>query len=464
MQNLLVTCLLAALLVACARPVPTGGALSSVDDRRPTSTPQHTSSSEPIATMQTPREASDTQPRVIAARMPRVEPGDAGQMGPLVGGLNGFAFDLYRAALEGEDGNLIYSPYSIALAFSMVYAGARDDTEAQMADVLGFLPQEGHHPAANALEHHLASLGADAPQVSEEQGEPFELRGANAVWGQREFPFEAAYLETLAEHYGAGVRTVDFAADPEAARRAVNSWVEDQTKGRIPDILPQGAIDQLTRLVLANAIYFKAGWLYPFEEGGTQDSSFTLLDGKEVTVPMMRQNVEAVPYAEGDGYQAVVLPYVGGTTEMMVIAPEAGRFTEVEAALSTDFLKRVRARADRNSATVSMPRFEVESELDLVSLLPGMGMPDAFEPGTADFSGIVKGIDLFISAAIHRATVSVDEEGTEATAATVVVVSEASASVEPPPHVTVDRPFIFAIVERETGAILFLGRVTNPVG
>jgi serpin B len=399
---------------------------------------------------------------LLAADRPRLRPaGDAARTEALVRGLNGFAFDLYAAAAE-SDGNLIYSPYSIAQAFSMVYAGARGRTEAQMADVLGFLPQQRHHPAANALDRHLAALDAGAPPAGEEQGEAFALRNANAVWGQRGFPFEDAYLEMLAAHYGAGVRTVDFVADPEGGRRAVNSWVKDRTEGRIPDVVPQGVINHDTRLVLANAIYFKAGWLYPFEEDGTEDGPFTLLDGSRVTVPMMRQESESVPYTQGEGYQAVMLPYAGETVEMMVVVPDSGRFAEIEAGMNASFLQRVRTASGRGAATLTMPRFDVTSALDLKQILPGMGMHDAFRPGAADFSGIARGEDLFISAALHRATITADEEGTEATAATVIAIAVGSAPAESPPHLTIDRPFIFSIVDRETGAILFLGRVTNP--
>ena len=467
MKRLLSTCILATLLAACAGPAAPGGAPTATGGGRAApaaSTAQPTpagETGEAVASMP-PTEAAGTGPELLAARAPRVEPGRAARAGELVEGLNGFVLDLYRAAVKGKDGNLVYSPYSIALAFSMVYAGARGRTEAQMAAVLGFLPQSRHHPAANALERRLASLGADAPRAVEEGGEPFQLRSANAVWGQKGFPFEDAYLRTLARHYGAGVRASDFAADPEGGRRAVNAWVEESTEGRIRDIVPKHAIDTDTRLVLANAVYFKAAWLYPFGEGDAEDSPFTLLDGSRVAVHMMHQGSEPVPYAEGPGYQAVILPYVGHTVEMVVVVPKQGRFDKVEAGMDPGFLKRVRATAGRVGATLSMPRFKFESDLPLAELLPGMGMPDAF--GNADFSGIAKGGGLSISGAFHRATIAADEEGTEATAATVLVVRETSASSETPPHLTIDRPFIFAIVERETGAILFLGRVTNPAG
>lgn len=403
---------------------------------------------------------SSSSDEVISADQERIDIStDEARTAELVDGLNGFALDFYQFVAEEDDGNLIYSPYSIALAFSMVYAGARGNTEAQIADVLGFLPQEHHHPAVNALDLYLASLGEDEPTSgAEQQGEAFRLAIANAVWGQRDFPFEEAFLETLASHYGAGMRVVDFIADAEAARQAVNAWVEERTEGRIRNAVPEGVITGRTRLVLANAIYFYAAWLFPFDESATEDGPFTLLDGSEVTVPLMHHRAARVPYAEGDGYQAAVLPYTGQNVDMVVILPESGRFGEIEAGLNTNFVDDVRAAAETHDVELTMPRFDFESDFDLTKILPEMGMPDPFGP--ADFSGIAQA-DLSISAAIHKATIAVDEKGTEATAATIIAIEE---SAMPPAELTIDRPFIFAIVERETGTILFLGRVTNPAG
>ncbi len=465
MKPALLICLLAALLTACASPNAPGSAPTANDSapaptaRAAMRTPVPRSG--PIATTQPPRGGSGAEPYLLAARVPRAQPGSKTGTAALANGLNGFAFDLYRAAVKGKDDNLIYSPYSIGMAFSMVYAGARGQTEAQMADVLGFLPQEQHHPAANGLERHLAALGTKAPPPGEGQGEAFRLNNANAVWGQRGYPFLDAYLRTLAEHYGTGVRPLDFQSNPEGGRKLVNDWVADQTEDRIRDIVPPGVINPQTRMVLANAIYFKAAWLFPFEKDATTDGPFTLLDGSRVAVPMMTQNMEPVPFAKYDDYQAVVLPYTGNTVDMVVIVPNAGRFDAIERRLSPGFLKNVRSATGRGSATITMPRFDFESDVPLTDLLPDMGMPDAFRDGTADFSGITGGRDLYISAALHRATIKVDEKGTEATAATVIAMDQ-SAAVAPPPHLTIDRPFIFAITERETGAILFLGRVTNP--
>ncbi len=459
MKRFPLACLVAVLLSACASPAPPGSVATSNGNGEATPTTQ--AANNPPASQPEPTVSAQSA-ELISARVPRVQPGSQTRKEALAKELNGFAFDLYHAVPGEQNSNLIYSPHSITTAFSMVYAGARGETEAQMAKVLHFLPQKHQHPAANALERQMAGLGSDAPPIGQEQGEAFQLKVANAVWGQRDFPFLDAFLQTLAQHYAAGVRAVDFGDDPEGVRKIINGWVSDQTKGHIPDILPQGIIDESTRLVLANAIYFKAGWLYPFDENGTQDGPFTRLDGSKVAVPMMHQGIgPTFEYGVGDDYQAVVLPYTGETVEMVVIVPKTGRFEAVEADLGADFLENVRAGTKPRELVLSMPRFDFESQLNLTEILPGMGMPDAFDSGLADFGGINKGGGLFISAALHRATIAVDEKGTEATAATAIAMA-ASAPATPPLHLTIDRPFIFTIVERETGTILFLGRVMNP--
>ncbi len=375
-----------------------------------------------------------------------------------VEGINAFAFDFYRFVTEQHDGNLIYSPASIELAFSMVYAGARGETETQLADVLGLLPQDDQHLAANGLDGHLGKLdvGVRVP----EEGEPFELSIANAVWGQRDYPFEADFLQTLAQHYGAGMNIVDFEREAEAARQLINEWIADRTQGQIEDMIPEGALDGMTRLVLVNAIYFKAGWLFPFDASATADSAFTLLDGAEVTAPMMHHRAARVPYAQHDGYQAIALPYTGETVEMVVVVPDAGQFEAIESQLSPEFLAAARAGADTYDVNLRMPKFDFKSDLDLTAILPEMGMPVPFDSALADVSGI-SDTGLFIDTALHSATIAVDEQGTEATAATVIAIAE---SAMPTAEVMLDRPFVFAITDARTGAILFMGRVMNPVG
>ena len=395
---------------------------------------------------------------VIQSEKPRVTSPDVSgaDLATLVEGNSAFAFNLYQALREG-DGNLFYSPYSISLALAMTYAGAQGETAQQMADTLQFvLPQNRLHPAFNDLDLELARRGEGAEG---KDGEGFRLNIVNAIWGQKDYEFLSDFLDLLAENYGAGLRVLDFASAPEESRITINNWVSDQTEGRIEDLIPQGLIDALTRLVLTNAIYFNAAWQYPFEEDMTEDGPFYLLDGGEVTVPMMRQT-ELLGYAEGDGYQAVELPYDGGELSMIILLPQAGQFETFEGSLDAQQVDEIIGRLEHRQVTLAMPRFEFESSFGLREALVAMGMPVAFS-GDADFSGMTGNRDLFIAEVIHKAFVSVDEAGTEAAAATAVVMPTSM----PPDEiieVTVNRPFVFLIHDIETGAILFIGRVVNP--
>jgi serpin B len=384
---------------------------------------------------------------------PQVESSD---LEKLVDGNSAFAFDLFQALRE-EEGNLFYSPYSISLALAMTYAGARGETEQQMADTLHFLlPQETLHPAFNTLDLELAKRGQE---VTEEEGDTFQLNIANSIWGQQNFEFLPEFLDTLALNYGAGLRLVDFINATEEARQAINQWVEDQTEEKIKNLIPEGTLNEMTRLVLANAIYFNAGWMYPFEEANTKDSSFHLLDGSTVTAPFMSQE-EEFRYAEGDGYKAVELPYVGGKTSMVILLPEEGQFNTFEESLDSPRVEQIISALQMQNVRLSMPKFEFESAFSLKEILAEMGMPKAFDQ--ADFSGMDGKMDLFISEILHKAYVSVDEEGTEAAAATAVIVS-LTALPEAPIEMTLDHPFIFMIRDIETGTILFMGKVMNPV-
>jgi len=239
----------------------------------------------------------------------------------------------------------------------------------------------------------------------------------------------------------------------------INNWVSDQTEGRIEDLIPQGLIDTWTRLVLTNAIYFNAAWQYPFDEDATYDGTFYLLNGDEITVPMMRQT-EWFGYGEGDGYQAVELPYDGGELSMVILLPTAGYFASFEDLLDAQWLDEIVGRLERREVALTMPKFKFESDFMLGETLAAMGMPDAFLWEVADFSGMTGNRDLFIRDVIHKAFVSVDEAGTEAAAATALVMPTAMPPGELA-EVTVDRPFVFLIHDR-TGTVLFVGRVVNP--
>ncbi len=407
------------------------------------------------------REPAAVSDEMRSAKERAVPSASQSDVADLVKGNSTFAFDLFHA-LRSQDGNLFYSPHSISLALAMTYAGAKGQTEIQMADTLHFLmPQDRLHPTFNDLDLQLASRGET---TQDRDGEGFKLNIVNAVWGQRGHEFQEPFLDVLAESYGAGVRPVDFQTAPEESRTAINDWVAENTENRILDLIPPDVISSLTRMVLTNAIYFNASWTYPFQEAKTRNQSFHLIDGGSVDVPMMRTD-EEFGYAAEDGYQVVDLPYVGNELSMTVIVPDRGRFREFEDSLDAALVDRILADLKGRYVTLELPKFEFESQFRLRETLKSMGMYDAFDITASDFSGMdgrscFAGDPecLYIREAVHKAFVSVDEAGTEAAAATAVVMQTESARPRPI-KVTVDRPFIFIIRDRESDAILFVGRV-----
>jgi len=381
----------------------------------------------------------------------------------VVAGNNAFALDLY-ARLRAQEGNLFLSPYSISTALAMTYAGARGETQKQMAQVLHFgLDQARLHPAFRAL---MAAITVPTRARMRRAGPPaqmFELHIANALWGQKGYPFVEAFLKTTHENYGAGLREVDFRADTEAARLAINKWVEAQTKEKIKDLIQRGVLDRMTRLVLTNAIYFKSEWQSQFRKEATREGDFTLADGAKVKVPMMRQT-RYFPYAETDDLQIAELPYVGGATSMVILLPrKADGLAALEKALNAAALAGWLQGLKHRFLALSMPRFKTTSQFALGATLKQMGMPDAFDGARANFRamGGTPEENLFISAVVHKAYVDVNEWGTEAAAATAVAM--AGTGMPPKPvEFRADRPFLFLIRHRPTGSILFIGRVMNP--
>ncbi len=391
----------------------------------------------------------------LASELPRdLDPGvDEATLDALVAGNTAFAVDLYHA-LRAEEGNLFNSPLSISTALAMTYGGARGETADEMAAVMHYdLGQEGTHPAFNALGLALDSRG----QAAVEDGDPFRLHIVNDVWGRTDYAFEASYLDLLALNYGAGLRLLDYVNDPEGSREIINEYIESQTEELIKDLLPEGSITAGTVLVLTNAVYFKASWDTPFEESLTEPAPFNLLGGGVVEAQMMRQD-SAMGYAEGEGFQAIEMDYKGNELSMVIIAPEAGAFAQFEADLSAERLTDIIDGIEPGNVSLRMPKFKFSDDTGLTQTLQDMGMVQAFNGG--DLSGINGVGGLEITDVLHKAFVAVDEAGTEAAAATAVVVGETSVPVFS--EVNLDRPFIFLIRDIETGAILFLGRVVDP--
>jgi serpin B len=369
--------------------------------------------------------------------------------------INAFGLDLYRT-LATDTPNAVFSPASIALALGMARAGARGQTAAEMDAVLHELASDEHPGWLNALDQALAARSG----TFEDQGGnalPVALRIANAPFAQRGMPLEQAYLDALAERYGAGLRLVDYVTDTEGARRLINGWVDEQTEQRIPELLVPGVLTPDSRLTLVNAIYLKAPWLTPFPAESTAPGPFARVDGSTVTVQLMAVS-DTMGYAAGTGWRAIDIPYIGGSLAMTVIVPDD--LAAFERGLTADGLAAVTGALAETQVSLTLPRFSIETKAEMAGVLAALGMPSAFDE-RADFSGITTAEKLVISAVIHQANIDVDEKGTEAAAATAVVMRATGMPTEPV-TVRVDRPFLFALRDVPTGAILFFGRVTDP--
>jgi serpin B len=324
-----------------------------------------------------------------------------------------------------------------------------------MATAMHFtLPPDDLFAAQDALDLALASRATDG---TSSDTRPFELHTANSIWGQTGKSFVSDFLDTLAVNYGAGLYVLDFADDPEAARGTINDWVAQQTHDKITDVLPDGSITNNTALVLTNAIYFNAAWAKPFDASETADRPFAV-GGTQVSVSSVH-GISDAQYAEGDGWKAGELPYDGGKLAMDIIVPDD--LAAFESTLTAAQLAAITGGMQPASLETTLPKFSFSSPFDLGDALKALGMTDAFTYGAADFSGIDGMLDLFVAKVLHKGFVAVDETGTEAAAATAVVVEPGSAEI--PSHtLTVDKPFVFLIRDLPTGEILFVGRVTDP--
>jgi len=396
-----------------------------------------------------------SSPAVVAAQASPATP--ASDQAEAVQGSNAFAIDLY-GQLSAKPGNLFFSPESISTAFAMAYAGAHGQTATEMARVFHFtLPPERLPPAMGAL---LAGMNAPHPG--------YALSVADALWAEKDEKFLPAYLNLVETNYGAGFHAVDFKSAPDSVRATINQWVEKQTNNKIQNLLGPGTVSSLTRLILTNAIYFKGAWADQFNKNATENEDFHLSAGKIIQAPTMH-NSGSYYYFKGPSFQALLMPYDKDEVSMLILLPDAiDGLPALEHSLSADNLEKWSGSLGyEHEVIVSLPSFKITQQFELSSTLEGLGMKTAFDPNAADFSAMTGDKSLVISAAIHKAYIDVDENGTEAAAATAVVMEMATAmqsrTPPPPPIVfTADHPFLFLIRDNASGAILFMGRVTDP--
>jgi serpin B len=376
------------------------------------------------------------------------------EISELAEGTTDFAMDFYQM-LAKADGNIICSPYSISLALAMTYAGAANETAQQLADTLHFtLSQNRLHAVFNALNLDITSQY----EHEDEDCRIPEVNIHNALWGQTDYTFLPSFLDVLGENYDAGITLLDFRGSPEDSRRIINEQISEQTRGRVGNFLPRGSVTSDTRLVLTNSIFFRAFWLSPFRPENTAQAPFYLLAGSSVNSDMMLQT-GAFRYMQGDQYQAVELLYDGSHLSMLILVPDAGAFPAVESLLTRGLLADILENLEWKELKLRMPKFEYESDaVSLRNTLARMGMAAAFSE-TADFSGMTGYPKLCIGDVFHQAFISADEKGTEAAAASAVVMPPGSSDL---PVLNIDRPFIFFIRDTETGIILFMGRMVSP--
>ena len=384
----------------------------------------------------------------------------------IVEGNNRFALDLF-AKLQNIKGNLFFSPYSISTALAMTHAGARNETESQMAGTLHFPVFENRRtdssskPSLNRRKFAMefGKIIQDLNNRGRKGG--YTLTVANALWGQKDYGFLQEFLELIETSYNGGLNEVDFIRAAENARKTINAWVGKKTDDKIKNLISQGVLDSMTRLVLTNAIYFKGNWARQFKENRTKDALFTLTDGLKIDVAMMNQK-EEFGYMETDTFQALELSYVDDELSMVILLPKKyDALDKFEKTLTPENLTQWLTKIHKREVMVFVPKFKMISQFGLASTLKSMGIKDAFS-SKADFSGINGKRNLFISAVIHKAYVEVNEEGTEAAAATGIVMRLTSVGPARIPVFRADHPFLFLIRDNLSGSILFIGRVANP--
>jgi serpin B len=378
-------------------------------------------------------------------------------------GNNRFAYDLYEMLAKNPAGagqNIFYSPFSISSALAITGEGAKGTTADEINAVF-------HFPENDTVRREGFAAINEGINTADTG---YTLLTANALWAERNYSFLPVFTGIARTWYSANVTNLDFIHAPEESRVTINTWVEEKTENKIRDLLPSGSIDSLTRLVITNAVYFKGTWVRQFDANQTQDADFRTASGKTVTVRMMRDTGEDAKYryAETDDVQYIELPYThnsGNALSMVVILPKDNAIQTAEAVLDESNLSALQEAAHAQRVMLYLPKFKMETEYRLPDTLSAMGMPTAFTFGAADFSGMDGTTDLYISDVIHKAFIDVNEEGTEAAAATAVVMRSGSAAPGEGPSVfRADHPFVFLIQDKETGTILFIGRVADPAG
>jgi serpin B len=425
--------------------------------------PQPTASVSPTAN---PTMAPTASPSITAsssAALPVTKPRLAtnAEINQAVAANNAFAFDLY-GRYATNSGNLFFSPYSITTALAMTGEGAKGQTASEINKVFHITQSADSQRTAEA------SIYNDLNTANQ----PFMLSTANALWAEKTYQFLGNYLTLVANYYGGKVTNLDFKTASEKSRQTINSWVAAQTHNKITNLIPMGAIDAFTRLVLTNAIYFKGTWVVQFDKTKTKKADFHVDDATTVQADMMTLAGEKAlfNYAETPDAQVLQMPYSGNKLSMLVILPKQGAAATVNARLQAGaataaaYISNIReGLIEKQRVNVYMPKFTFKTTYSLGDDLKALGMPTAFSGSQADFSGMDGTTDLYIAAVIHQAFVAVDEEGTEAAAATAVIVgTSAVMSPRPIPEFRADHPFIFLIQNDSTGEILFMGRVTNP--
>lgn len=401
---------------------------------------------------------ANTQSSEVRSSHPRAAAtAPAADITAVVRGNTVFALDLHRA-VSATAGNVVVSPYSASTALAMTWAGARNASLTRMRAALRLPDVEPArvHAAFNAIDLRLATQTAQP--TSMESPRPARLRTANALWAQQGRSFQPAFLDVLAESYDAPVHLTDFAGAPDPSRLAINRWVSDRTAAKIPSLLGPGTITPLTVFVLTNAVHFTAGWRHTFDPAGTAPADFHVSDSVTVRAPTMHQQAR-LAYAEDAGWKAVSLAYQGTDLQMLIVVPDAGTFAAFERDLTVERLDSIAGAVSDHIVTLSLPRFAFRSQNSLAAPLSAMGMREEFTPGAPDFSGIDGTQTIFLKDVVHEGYIAVDENGTEAAAATAVI-GEA-VNLPPPATLAIDRPFLFAIRSPTTG-VLFFGRVTNP--